>query len=267
MRRALALAALGAVLGVACVIGEERHETVTLARAAATEARECKSAFAKVELARLEACGDGRGHCWDAKRTALTGLPPCSGGRACVPDPVLAAGGGKLRACTFFIGGKPGVCMSTLVDDIAKHASELQQDSCKPDERCAPCVNPLDGKDTGLCGGVGVYEGDCTAGASEAPARCCHGAGVCMTPDGIPEDSRGDMKADSCVGGRLCAPASLVGGAPVKCDALGLSGVCLDVCFAAELRGTAPVTRSSCGPTEVCLPCAIGGPRGMPGCN
>ena len=180
---------------------------------------------------------------------------------------ILAAGGGKLRACTFFIGGKPGVCMSTLVDDIAKHASELQQDSCKSDERCAPCVNPLDGKDTGLCGGVGVYEGDCTAGASEAPARCCHGAGVCMTPDGIPEDSRGDMKADSCVGGRLCAPASLVGGAPVKCDALGLSGVCLDVCFAAELRGTAPVTRSSCGPTEVCLPCAIGGPRGMPGCN
>lgn len=262
-----ALAATGALV-TACTIGETRHETVTMARVAAAERKTCGSSFAKPDLSKLEACGEGRGHCYDGKRTALTGLPACKGdGRTCVPDPVLRAAGGKLKACTFFIGGKPGACMSLLIEDIEKHKDELKRDVCDESERCAPCVNPIDGTDTGVCGAVGVYDGDCASGAADAPVRCCHGAGVCMTKDGVPEDSRDDMQRDSCPGEKVCAPASLVGGAPVKCDVAGASGVCLDVCFAAQLRSTMPLLRTSCGPTEVCLPCFIGGPRGMPGCE
>jgi hypothetical protein len=138
---------------------------------------------------------------------------------------------------------------------------------CDPDERCAPCINPQNGEDTKICEDVGVYETACTGGGGSNDELCCHGQGVCANQEAIPEDSRSDMEKDSCSGNKLCAPAALVDGHPVKCDVAGVEGVCLDYCFAKMMQGTARLMRGGCRATEVCLPCFLGKSRGMPGCE
>ncbi|MDF2694654.1 MAG: Tryptophan synthase alpha chain, partial [Labilithrix sp.] len=257
-----------AVATVACSVGETTYETVTLPVRARNETRTCESPFAKPDLATLEACGDGKGHCFDGKKTPIPekNLEQCSGSNVCVPDKLLSANGGKLKACTFFMGNKPGACMSLVVKDIAANKEMLKQDVCEPDERCAPCINPLDGTDTHLCEEIGVHETDCIGGEAARPESCCHGFGVCMNEDAAPEDQRGNLSRETCPNKKLCAPAAMVEGAPVKCEVLGVDGVCLDTCFAGMLKPTTPVMRGGCGPTEVCLPCVVGKSQGMPGC-
>jgi hypothetical protein len=253
---------------VACSIGETSYETVTLPVRARSETRTCESPFAKPDLAALEGCGEGKGHCFDGAKVPLPAekLTACSGPNVCVPDKLLAAGGGKLKACTFFMGNKPGACMSLLVKDIAANKEMLKQDVCDADERCAPCINPLDGVDTHLCDAIGVHEAPCVGGAAAKLESCCHGFGVCMNESAAPEDQRGNLSRETCPANKLCAPAAMVEGPPVKCEVLGADGVCLDTCFARILGPTAPVMRAGCGPTEICLPCAIGKSQGMPGC-
>lgn len=251
----------------ACRIGETNRETVTIPARMASETTTCDSPFTTPDLATLEACGDGKGHCYEGKKSPIGNLPACAGANVCVPDKVLTSGGKKLKACTFFVGNKPGACVSLLIQDIEAHKNELKQDVCDPDERCAPCIDPTNDQDTGLCADMGVHEKPCIGGEGQVADLCCHGSGVCLNREGIPEDSRGDLDRETCAEGQLCGPRSLVDGAPVKCDIAGISGVCLDLCFAKMLQSTAPVTRAGCGPTEVCLPCIIGSTQGMPGCD
>ncbi len=261
VKRALVFLALAA-----CRIGEAEHETITYAARQAAETRSCSSAFVAPDLATLEPCGDGRGHCWPKEKTPIPNLPACEGDDVCVPDAVLTANGGKLKACTF-LDGKPGACTSLLVQAIAAHATQLQPDVCDAaTERCAPCVNPIDETDTHLCEAMGVHADACTSGEGARQASCCHGSGVCIDPDAAPEDQRGDLRRDICPATRVCAPAALVDGNPTRCHAFGDKGVCVDVCFAAQLAPATPVMRSVCGPTEVCVPCVLGASRGMPGC-
>lgn len=252
----------------ACRIGEADHETVVYAARAATETRACSTPFVAPDLATLAPCGGARGHCWPTDKTPIASLAPCDGDghEVCVPDKLLAANGTRLKACTFFLGNKPGACTSTLVPDVGAHADQLKQDVCDADERCAPCVNPIDGTDTHLCEPTGVHAGACTSGAGERQASCCHGSGACIDPEAAPPDQRGDLQRDICPADKVCAPAALVDGNPTRCHAFGDKGVCVDVCFAAQLAPAAPVIRSVCGPTEVCIPCVVGAGKGMPGC-
>ncbi len=269
VKGSIAIASSLVLLLAACRIGEKDYETLTYPLRAAPETRTCSSPFVAPDLSTLEPCGDGRGHCFAGDKTSIPKLPACDGGAAgdvCVPDKVLAANGAKLRSCTFFVGNKPGACVSTLIEDIAAHANELQRDVCDEDERCAPCVSPIDGSDTHICEENGVHAEACVGGAGAQQASCCHGSGVCMSPDGVPEDQRDSLSHDVCADGTLCAPAALVDGNPTRCHAFADPGVCVDVCFASELAPASAVMRSVCGPTEVCIPCAIGASRGMPGC-
>lgn len=253
---------------VACQLGDQ-HETIELPLREVSTTRTCDSPFQKPNVGELEACGDGKGHCFEATKSPLdpTQLPDCGGGRVCVPDKVLSAGGTKLKACTFFLQNKPGACVSLLLKDINAHKGQLQPDVCDPDERCAPCINPQNGLDTHLCDDVGVHEAACKSGSGEADDLCCHGAGVCINREAAPPDKRDDLIRDTCDEGKACAPTSMVDGAPVKCDVLGASGVCIDLCFANMLRGAKTVLRGGCGPTEACLPCVIGKGQGVVGCD
>ena len=265
MRRAFVTLVVGLAVS-ACAIGEDRYETVTEPLQKVDPNITCSTPFAKPDLASLKACGEGRGHCFPKNKSPVTSLPDCDGGDICVPDKLLEANGGKLKACKFFLNGKPGVCMSTLVKDIAAHVNEMLPDVCDADERCAPCVDPRDGKDTKICDAMGVHEGACTGGPGTRAPSCCHGAGLCMNESGVPEDNRGDLSRDTCTAGKLCAPAAMVSGEPVHCGVVGLPGVCLDVCFAKMLSPAATMVRGECRPTEVCLPCLVGKGQGMPGC-
>jgi hypothetical protein len=257
---------------VACTIGGPTtlHETIGSAQQQETASQKCDSGFMKPDLSTLKPCGDhgARAHCYDPKKVAMGGLATCDDGDVCVPDKVLEADGAKLQSCTFYINGSPGICMSSVVPQIAQNAGALHQEGCDPDEKCIPCINPIDKSDTHVCDPQGVHADDCSAGDS-APKQipCCAGNGVCMDPDAAPEGSRDQLHKDACPGQKLCAPAALVNGTPHKCSALGIDGVCLDLCFAAMLKGTGGVIRGDCGPTELCLPCAIGKSQGVPGCD
>ena len=264
----LVVAMVCSFAAVACSIGETNYKTIEQPSRKVSEVKTCSGAFAKVDPGTLTACGDGKGHCYASAKTGITQLPECAdSAEVCIPDKVLEANGGKLTACKFFIGDKPGVCMSTMVKDIAAHQNELQQDVCDADERCAPCINPIDGTDTHVCDAIGVYETDCKGGPGAQQQACCHGQGVCINSDAAPEDQRDDLLRDICRGGKVCAPAALVDGNPERCHALALSGVCIDLCFAKMLGPSTPVLRGDCGPTSVCLPCVIGSGQGVPGCE
>jgi hypothetical protein len=267
----VAVVAVVATAASACTIGEDTHEYVTVPAALKAQSRTCGAPFTAVDLSHAKACGAGKGHCWDGSLVLTTDLPSaeCDGGLVCVPDAVLQANGSPLKACTFFVGGKPGVCMSRLVAPVEANANQLQKDVCDDSERCVPCVDPRDGSDTHACDPTGVHTAACVGGANQGAERlCCHGAGTCLREDAVPEDQRGDLSRETCGNAKLCAPRSLVSGKPVKCDTLGIAGgVCVDVCFASMLRSVQQVTRAGCGPSEVCVPCLVGKGQGLPGCD
>jgi hypothetical protein len=259
---------------VACRMGETRYVEETYLLRKAPSGTTCTSPFKKVDLASLEECGDGKGkgHCYEAKKFALSdGLIACSrAGEVCVPDEMLKADGGKLTSCHSIIG--EGACVQAgLIPELERRGRGiLQRDSCDEGFTCAPCKNPeANNAPTGFCEEIGAHEEACVGGKGQELETCCHFAGVCLAPDGVPADKRSALDQDSCTEGRLCVPAALSDGVPVKCSGpAGLPGVCLDVCFAGMLASAEIVLGGgNCRATEVCLPCAVGKSQGLPGCD
>jgi hypothetical protein len=212
---------------------------------------------------------DGKGHCYDKSKVPMSDqLEACDADAVCVPNKILEAAGSKLKSCTFVLGGKPGACVELAIPLIIQFKDALGRDVCDEDERCAPCINPEDGKPTPFCEDIGVYENPCSEGGpASATATCCHGAGVCMVGDVLEDDQRESLSRDTCPDAKLCVPASQADGKPVKCEIPGADGVCIDMCFADIIKGARTAIRSSCGPTELCMPCLVGKSQGMLGCE
>jgi hypothetical protein len=275
MKRLVALVvSLSSIASVACTIGETRYEKLYLPIRETQEGpRVCGTDdWATVDLSKLEECGKGQGHCYPGKKFShADAFEKCEkAGEVCVGDNVLKAAGKPIKKCTSIAGiGNKGACLNIdLIPEMKKRGSgALKQDVCDEHQVCAPCTDPEhDNAPTGYCEEFGVHEKDCKGGAAAEEEICCHGMGTCLSPDGVPEDARSDLESESCSGGKLCAPASMVSGQPMKCTILGFDGVCLDTCFARMLVSTTTLTRTDCQVTEVCMPCAVG--KGMmPGCE
>lgn len=263
------------LLAVACHIDETHVEDVTIELPQASAYVTCTSPFAKPDLDSLPTCGDkehGAGHCYDGTKVPIAAeqLSACPNGGQCVPDNILSAGGKKTKSCTFSFNGQPGACVSMLMKDVYANREFLKSDGCAEDERCLPCIDPRDGKDTTLCAETGAHESACTGGTGEAPTLCCHWRGECLLKESVPENLQSTMIKDTCPGNKLCAPTAMVEAKPVLCeDPLGGRGVCLDQCFLGAVKGT--LTRSNCAATERCMPCALsntfGGDQKMVGCE
>lgn len=262
------------VASVACHVGEVTDITETYEAETSQATIVCKSPFVKPDLSTLKACGSdaiGHGHCYDKTKgefdpTQLT-APGCAANELCVPDKVLESNGTPLKSCKS-IGGSPGACTSLLQQELNANKGFVPQDVCDADERCGPCIDPRTNKDSGACLPQGAHQDACTGGAGDKIELCCHGVGTCVGKSAVPADDVSSLGQDTCSKDTLlCAPSSLVNGeAPKKCDVLGLSGVCLDVCFNSMLGGLKAV-RGSCNPEEVCIPCAVGKGQGLPGCE
>ena len=94
-------------------------------------------------------------------------LAKCDDGASyCVPDPFIKSGGAPPPTCKS-LNGADGVCLSVCVPQVEQYESLLPQDVCAADERCAPCVNPLNNMSSGACD-IGKPT-DCTTAAA-APA-------------------------------------------------------------------------------------------------
>jgi hypothetical protein len=255
----------------ACSIGETNYETITLPVREARETRTCDSKFVVPDLAKAKPCGtDGRSHCypWAKTSVAKEELEPCDDpSEICMPDKLLLAGGKKPQECKFG-GGDEGACLPLAFKQIAKNAAALSQDSCEADERCVPCIHPIEKVETGVCLEAGVHEEDCVGGPGEQGdvESCCAGLGVCVDIDSVPAESREDATSMGCSAGTICAPAAMANEKPKRCETFGgFDGICLPKCFAPMLQGAD--TSDECNAFELCLPCFIAEGQGMPGCE
>lgn len=252
----------------------------------------CDAKLVKVDLAKLTACGDGKGHCYAKDKAGIfaakyTACPDPK--QVCVPDEVLEAGGGKLKSCTS-ISKMPGGCFTAklMPEILERGGSALPKDVCGADQLCIPCTDPLSNNaPSGMCEPIGVTEESCegtgssssSGGTSTTPAPtqnpgCCISAGkangVCLAESTVPEDKRSSLKQDVCPAQNKCVPKAMAENRPVKCDSNLGAGVCMDKCFdqtmaVAGMFGL--MDRSTCTATELCIPCLFGKSQGMPGCT
>jgi hypothetical protein len=229
----------------------------------------------------FDACCAGAGLCLpkalvpSAQRTAL-GADTCTeSGALCAPR-LFAEPTGVPARCDS-IGGGEGRCLPSCMPAVAKQADLLPQDRCDSGERCAPCFDPITGKDTQVC----RLHGD----APREPAlvfdtACCGQGGLCIPSALASADAQGpslpvDRCADAVGEGWLCAPKRVVTDPSrasnpfdsCKID-LGLfsvgHGKCVPNCMVTA-KGWVKhlLSRSGCDSGESCVPCSAGG---VPGC-
>lgn len=241
-------------------------------------------------------CGDGA-HClpsvasWPAL-AAFVG--PRDSGGYCVPDVLIASGGIFTPKSCASIGGADGACLPTVYPEIASNEAFIPQDVCASDERCVPCVSPLDQTVTGACelafecpikpgktpgssettsGGAGSGDDPATCEYDGAPvidtskrAPCpksvCSAGGHCVPSAQVPPEMAGQLQA--CDGTSYCVPDPfLVAGGdkvPVKaCKSIGGNeGRCMSMCLAEVGKEGASLPQgpsAGCGEAEACLPC------------
>ncbi len=220
-------------------------------------------------------CTDGAAHC--VPSSLLPGsvssvLATCEGGY-CVPDPFIRVGGLAPPPVCASLNG-PGRCLSVCVPLVAKYQALLPQDVCADDERCAPCVNPLDNSDTGAC-----EIGECSpdGGSSSGPpppAACPHVGPPVIDPTTLPAcGTNGDAhcvqaalvppslapQLATCAGGS-CVPDTFIASGgnfiPATCVSVdNAEGRCLSLSLPAVTAQSAEVPQSTCASTERCVPC------------
>jgi hypothetical protein len=246
------------------------------------------------EIAKLETCCDGgEGRCVpDDMIPAAFGdvVGACVGGGLCVPDKIIMSlattAAFDPKPCKSILGAD-GRCLSTCVPEVNETKDLLPVDVCEANERCTPCINPLNNEDTGICGaniscGAKSNGGDnsnaapepepeptdpCENPPSESPIPlntlnvCCPGA-HCL-PQAIVEAMQPGASnlLAGCDGGTgLCVPDQNIatGGLvpPKTCTSVGGSeGRCLSTCVPAVAEKADNLPQSVCDAGELCSPC------------
>ena len=211
-------------------------------------------------------------------------LAKCSdGGSFCVPDSFIKSGGAPPPTCKS-LNGAAGVCLSVCVPQVKQYQSLLPQDSCAADERCAPCVNPLNNMPSGACEigkSSGASCGDGGSGGSTgsptppAPPMCPYvgpplldvatlpacGAGAhCVQSALVPAAMASQLAPCSAPNSGLCAPDVFIqsGGnfVPRSCVSLDAAeGRCLNAVIPQVKAQQAQLTQDICQAFEKCVPC------------
>ena len=203
-------------------------------------------------------------------------LAKCDGG-FCVPEKIIAAAGNLLPKSCRSIGDGEGRCVSTVFPDIDAQKESLPKDTCDEDERCAPCFDPTNGKETGACRSV-------SCDAPKEPAKtfgaCCEQNGKpkgrCLPVSLIPDDDEKGLEAKECAkGAELCVPEETLaaGWKPAPCSASSIlgkyDGVCISTCVKRDFLAKIGTAKGTCDDEHLCAPCKNpldGKPTGAPGC-
>lgn len=228
-----------------------------------------------------ECCPDyGGAHCVpseDVPEVFAALVATCDGGGMCVPDPFIEKGGVHVpQDCTVELDGSTGVCLSACVPQVAEFVGILEQDVCPPTEYCVPCVNPIDGTETGACA---LRENSCDAeiggGGGETGAVCPHegppvidpasfprcdqcGDAACVTKSLVPAELHARLA--ECDADSFCVPDELIATAgnfiPETCESVaGFEGRCLSDCLPEVQAQADRLPQSSCAASETCVPC------------
>lgn len=231
----------------------------------------------------------GKAHCVANVPAEFQSLvSACEGGGFCVPDVFIETGGVHTPPKCVSLGDAEGRCLSVCVPRVAEYKDILPQDKCAPDERCVPCVSPLDNKPTGVCdvvgecvdeGGGGTGETGGTSGPDPAngddPNTCiydgpepvvdpsglpaCADDAHCLDPALVPQEFRSRLAACS-DGVKLCVPDTFLetGGKfdPPTCRSIhDAEGRCLSRALPEVKAQEAFLPQSTCAASERCVPC------------
>jgi hypothetical protein len=244
-----------------------------------------------VSLGALPTCCDsGPARCVPADQVApriVSFLQPCADGSICVPENIFGLKGEYTPLECTSVGGVPGACMTRCLPGVQGFIGLLPQAICAEGDVCIPCVNPLDGQETGVCQSF-----DCSPDAvvpdPEPPPdplscdnlptepvidasifpECCDGA-HCIPNEFVPTDLLSALTP--CPGGAsACIPDEFVetGGffTPVLCSAPGaLEGRCLSSCLSFVAEQGDILKKQTCQGNTLCVPCCdpfTGAPTG-----
>ncbi len=194
----------------------------------------------------------------------------CAGGGACVPDPFIATGGVyEPKTCTSLQGAE-GVCLSGCIPQVQEVWGILPQAVCDDDERCVPCINPLDGQDTGACqlrytceGGFGGSDACPHSGPDlidPAGLTACAPDAHCLSAVLVPDEMRARLADCPGGGGDKCVPDDFIrtGGnyVPPTCASVGgVEGRCLSKALPEIDAQANLLQQGACDANELCAPC------------
>lgn len=232
-------------------------------------------------------CTTGAAHCVPTDNVdpfIAQQLATCSGG-FCEPDPLIKDPKMVLKQCTS-LGNAKGACVSVCVPQVQQYITLLPQDVCAADEKCAPCINPLDNSDThaceigtqttGACGSEGGAPSSEAGGGPVCPytgpplvdpttfpdCQPACGGSHCVPSSLVPAAQQSQLLTCTSTGGAAgyCAPDSLVqtggNGLPPTCvSAAGAEGRCLSQCIPLVASKADVLPRATCADTERCAPC------------
>jgi hypothetical protein len=254
---------------------------------AAIDPGACEGPLGKpVDPSTLAGCCEaypGKAACFPMEKVPAelkTVVGKCADGAACIPNDFLRTGGVfKPKTCKSL--GGPGVCLSRCIPMVEEKAALLPWDVCDEEsERCVPCINPLDKKETGAC----KIEGRCAgedAGPADTepvdtgPPKCPHEGPPVIEPATFPACQCADAHClpsavvpaemaskltDCTAGGGKCVPDTLIasGGQfiPKTCKSVGGNeGRCLSTCLPDIQAQAAMLPQDTCGASEKCAPC------------
>ena len=206
-------------------------------------------------------------------------LKTCAKG-LCAPEKSIAAGGQYLPKTCKALAGAEGRCLNANIPMLAAQKAQLTQDACDSNELCAPCFNPIDGKDTGACKSVSC---DAPKQPAKAFTACCNSQGTsrakCVPTTIVPQAEQSNLDDDNgtCVkGAELCVPNEMLQPnfkGPACSGSTFLTGdytgVCLSDCLSFGFIQSLGISRGSCLKGFKCAPCTnplTGKATGAPGC-
>jgi hypothetical protein len=233
-------------------------------------------------------CDQGAAHCVPGDNvdpSLKRQFAKCGEGGFCQPDSITRDPKFIPKECKS-LNDAPGACVSVCVPQVQQYLSLLPQADCAPDERCAPCINPLDNSNTGACdvgkkktgsgcggadggdspeggGPVCPYTGPPIIDPNTFPActPACGGS-HCVPASLVPAKEQAQLTKCPSKNGEagFCAPDALVAtggnGVPPKCVSVaGSEGRCLSTCIPLVAEKANLLPRATCGENERCAPC------------
>jgi hypothetical protein len=200
----------------------------------------------------------------------------CDGGDGiCAPDDVIRTGDNFVPSTCVSIAGAEGRCLSTCLPFVAAQADVLPTGGCGPNERCAPCYDPLAADPTAPTGACTLA---CDSPAQPPVVLECPWAGPdIINPSSLPECSptcggahcapkalvaEGQQSLfASCDGGDgICAPDDVIrtgdNFVPSSCVSIaGAEGRCLSTCLPFVAAQADVLPTAGCASNERCAPC------------
>lgn len=205
-------------------------------------------------------CGD-RGSCVPksivpASDVAQLGTDTCTGTDIlCAPN-TLSDLTYKPPTCVS-LAGLEGRCLPDCLPAIQAEKDRLPKATCDTGDLCAPCYDPVTGKDTGAC----TINGDKPVNPPKTFDPCCGTLGHCVPSSILTTDQQSLLGKDTCKNtGDLCAPDVFAGQGlkPDSCRALGsfdAEGRCVPACLPSIQAQASRLDQATCQTGFLCAPC------------